>query len=145
MKKKKHKRTYEKSAQLLMFFFSCVLFRAGWRQVVFITTDGFLNDRGKRNEERLVDNAVRVVREGGNDLAIQLRVKDAGKTRKDRSLARPPARSRGEGGILFDWTRRVPWFSVLAVRVMCACKNGEVWSSSKAICREMRYLTTTEA
>ncbi|CAM9163702.1 unnamed protein product [Pylaiella littoralis] len=45
--------------------------------VVFITTDGFLGDEGTRNEERLVDNAVRVVREGANDLAIQLRVKNA--------------------------------------------------------------------
>lgn len=56
--------------------------------MVFITTDGFLGDEGTRNEERLVDNAVRVVREGANDLAIQLRVKNAGKTQKKRSLAR---------------------------------------------------------
>eukprot|EP00903_Cladosiphon_okamuranus_P017572 g16185.t1 len=45
--------------------------------MVIITTDGFLGEEGKRNEERLVDNAVRAVRDGANDLAIQLRVKDA--------------------------------------------------------------------
>ncbi len=48
--------------------------------MVFITTDGFLGEQGKKAEERLVDNAVRAVRDGANDLAIQLGVKDAGET-----------------------------------------------------------------
>lgn len=68
-------------------------------QVVFITTDGFLGEQGKRNEDRLVDNAVRVVRDGANDLAIQLRVKDAGSsstgcTTREQS---PPREQTGEG------------------------------------------------
>ncbi|CAB1111999.1 unnamed protein product [Ectocarpus sp. CCAP 1310/34] len=48
--------------------------------LVVITNDGFLGAEGKKNEERLVDNAVRMVRDGANDLTIQLRVKDAGHT-----------------------------------------------------------------
>ncbi|CAM9231779.1 unnamed protein product [Ectocarpus sp. 13 AM-2016] len=48
--------------------------------LVVITNDGFLGAEGKKSEERLVDNAVRMVRDGANDLAIQLRVKDAGHT-----------------------------------------------------------------
>ncbi|CAM9150551.1 unnamed protein product [Scytosiphon promiscuus] len=45
--------------------------------VMFITNDGFLGEEGKKIEEGLTDAAVRMVREGANDLAIQLRLKDA--------------------------------------------------------------------
>ncbi|CAM9244000.1 unnamed protein product, partial [Ectocarpus sp. 12 AP-2014] len=55
-------------------------FPARSTQLVVITNDRFLGAEGKKNEERLVDNAVRMVRDGANDLAIQLRVKDAGHT-----------------------------------------------------------------
>lgn len=48
-------------------------------QVIFITTDTFLGPAGTAIEDRLVENAVARVRGGGNHLAIQLRVKDAGK------------------------------------------------------------------
>ncbi|CAM9341336.1 unnamed protein product [Ectocarpus fasciculatus] len=48
--------------------------------LVVMTNDNFLGSEGKKNEERLVNNAVRMVRDGANDLTIQLRVKDAGHT-----------------------------------------------------------------
>lgn len=62
--------------------------------MVFITTDGFLGDQGKKNEECLVDNAVRMVREGANDLALQLRVKDAGKETRSYVIARGEKKTR---------------------------------------------------
>lgn len=75
-------------------------------QVVFMTTDGFLGKEGKRNEERLVHNAVQAVRDGANDLALQLRVKDAGEARACRRLlcctrtvtVCPSRRKEGGGG-----------------------------------------------
>eukprot|EP00904_Undaria_pinnatifida_P013309 jgi/Undpi1/9108/HiC_scaffold_26.g11566.m1 len=45
--------------------------------VIFVTTDTFLGKEGQATEDRLVENAVGMVRDGANDLAIQLRVKDA--------------------------------------------------------------------
>lgn len=47
-------------------------------QVIFVTTDDFLGKEGEAREDRLVENAVGMVRDGKSHLAIQLRVKDAG-------------------------------------------------------------------
>lgn len=57
-------------------------------KVIFVTTDVFLGKEGEATEDRLVENAVGMVRDGANDLAIQIRVKDAGNT---------PQRRRGGG------------------------------------------------
>lgn len=51
---------------------------------MFVTTDDFLGKEGQATEDRLVENAVGMVRDGANDLAIQLRVKDAGKRSQPR-------------------------------------------------------------
>lgn len=59
-----------------------------------MTTDGFLGEEGKRNEDRLVDNAVGAVRDGANDLAIQLRVKDAGEASIDYTHESSPSLAR---------------------------------------------------
>ena len=45
---------------------------------MIVTTDNFLGPEGVATEDRLAENATTLVREGANDLAMQLRVKDAG-------------------------------------------------------------------
>ncbi|CAM9457447.1 unnamed protein product [Ascophyllum nodosum] len=45
--------------------------------MMIVTTDNFLGPEGVATEDRLAENATTLVREGANDLAMQLRVKDA--------------------------------------------------------------------
>lgn len=48
------------------------------RQLVVVTTDTFLGVEGVAREARLVDNTACAVREGENDLVLQIRIKDSG-------------------------------------------------------------------
>lgn len=43
-----------------------------------MTADSFLGEEGNLREVRLVENAMRMVRDGSNDMALQLRLKDVG-------------------------------------------------------------------
>lgn len=49
-------------------------------QVVFVTTDTFLGEDGAAREVGLVDRACSMVRDGTSDLALRIKVKDAGET-----------------------------------------------------------------